>query len=445
MNGEWKKVIKDFKGLLVASLASLSLLTIAVIPALASDLGGYEVTGSITVDNQYWDRNKDTGTSGFLSRYHYYPSEDNYNRINVPHLDLTIGKPGHDHPAFQLQRFSPWLKNDRMLLETDPAEGVKLDLDYMRYRKNMEEFSPITTGVVGSNYTALFNNDALTDEFFVERSKTDLSLMLMPEAWGGAGGGFLDSVKVWVNNEDKKGQKHFPYILSSNDVVAGGISSRWRGRAEPFDSRVVNLGTELTFQPLAADDLSVFFNYEREDFESEDLLTVADVAARDANVVPSAKSIDFIADSKKDAVSLDVVDTILPTLTWRYGVRYANLDQESLNPGQDAVGYNGEIKTTTVSAAASYTGLQNTDLTGFYHFNHRENSSDVGFTGYKDLNSNVSDPHVAEITSEKYGADATYRLDLLNSVIRVSGRKDKVERDFQRPFGDGIHFLRGCG
>ncbi len=416
-------------------LAMALVFTLFAIPVAAAEIDGYEVKGIITIDEQYYDRDGDTSTSGFLSRYQYYPSDDQYNRLNIPQFDISIHKKGEEHPSFEFQRFSPWLKNDRMLLKLDPVEGVKFDLDYMRYRKNLEEFSPTTTGAVGSEYTARFNNDALTSEFFVERSKTDLSLSLGSEIWGGTEKDILDSVTIWINDEDKRGRKHLSYLLGGSDVVTGGVSSRWRGRPEPFDSRVVNIGTELTLRPCPKHDLDAFLRIERENFESDDLYTVADVAALDSNVVSSTKSIDFIPDAKKDSYSLDIIDRFYDDLIYRFGIRYANLNQESRNAGQVAAGYNGEIKTTTLLASALYTGVKNTDLTGFYYYNQRENNSDVGITGYKDLDSNVSSPHVAEITSQKYGGDAVYRLDRYNSVIRLSGRRDVVDREFQRPWG----------
>lgn len=418
-------------GILVLAAAGV----LAAAPVRAADMREYEIEGGITLDDQYYNRNGDTAPAGFLSRYQYYPAEEKYNRLNIPGLDLTLHRKGEEFPAFRLQRFAPWAKNERMLLQADPAEGVKMDLDYMRYRKNMEAKSPSLTGAVGTHYTALFNDDASTEEFFVERSKTDLSLHLSSEAWGGTRMGYLDAVDLWVNNEDKDGRKFLTYILAESDVSSGGVSSRWRGRAEPFDSRLVNLGTALTLHPLSEDDMTAFVRLERENFESDDLYTVADVAALDSSVVPSNGSIDFIPDSEKDAYSMDLVDRWNPDLTSRVAVRYADLDQQSFNAGQKAAGYTGEIKVTTVVASVDYTGLQQTDLTGFYHYNQRENGSQVGVSGYKDLDSNVSDPHVAEITSRKYGADAIYRFDRLNTVFRVSGRKDQTDREFLRPSG----------
>jgi len=435
MNKEWNQWMNRLMSGTRRALVLLFVMRLFSIPVYAADIGKYEAQGSVTVDDQYYDRNGDTSTSGFLSRYQYYPEEEKYNRLNVPNLDLMIRKNGAEYPSFHLQRFAPWLKNDRMLLAVDPAEGVKIDLDYMRYRKNMDEYAPITTGLAGSNYTAQFNNDASTSEFFVERSKTDLSMMLNSSVWGGTEGGLLNSVNVWVNNEDKRGRKFLTYILDGSDVSASGISSRWRGRAEPFDSRVVNIGTELNIGPVREDDLRVFLNAQRENFQTDDLYTLADAAALDSNMVSSAKSIDFVPESEKDAYSLDLVDRLNDLLSYRFGIRYADLDQESYNALQDAAGYNGEIKLTTLLASATYTGIRNTDLTGFYHYNQRENSSQAGTSGYKDLDSNVSDPHVAEITSRKYGGDATYRMDRYNTVVRLSGRRDQTDREFQRPTG----------
>ncbi len=404
--------------------------------ARAADGKGYELKGSVTFDDQYYDRNGDTGTSGFLSRYQYYPSDEKYNRWNVPNLDVMLSRKGEEYPSFHLQRFSPWLKNDRTILHVEPFKGIELDIDDMRYRKNMDEYSPTLTGTVGTNYTARFNKDTASNEFFVQRDKTDLSLSIDAAAWGGKRGDLLDSVKFRVSDEGKKGQKFLTYILDESDVSASGISSRWRGRAEPFDSRVVGLGTELALHPVAGDDLSAFLKVAREDFESGDLYTVADVAALDSNVLSSSRSIDFIPDSEKDSYSLDLVDRWNPTLTYRMGLRYADLDQQSFNTGQKAEGYDGEITNTAFLVSVDYTGLTQTDLTGYYWYSRRKNNSDIGTSGYKDLDANVSDPHVTEIDSAKYGADATYRFNQYNTVLRFSGRRDKTDRTFKRPSGN---------
>ncbi len=419
----------------------LTVLTALFLPMLmepsaeAAEVSGYELHGKITADDQYYDRHGKTDPSGFLGRYQYYPSDEQYNRLNIPNLDLTLGRKGAAYPAFRLERFSPWIRNDRMLLQVNPARGVKFDLDYMRYRKNMDEYSPTLTGTVGTNYTAQFNKDTASGEFFVKRSKTDLSISLTSDLWGGTLGKYLERADFWIDNEGKDGQKFLTYILGESNVTAGGVSSRWRGRAEPFDSRVVNLGTELTLHPLTRGDMTGFLRVEREDFENNDLYTVTNVAALDGNVAASDQTIDFIPDAEKDSFAWDMVDRWNPGLTYRVGIRYADLDQQSFNAGQKSAGYHGEIEQTAFLTSVDYTGLPQIDLTGYYLYNQRKNNSQIGTSGYKDLDSNVSDPHVTEIDTQKYGADAVYRFDRYNTVVRVSGRREKTDRNFKRPSG----------